>query len=86
MSHHQSTIKIMLEKICDLNPYATDFSLEFEICEIVTKSKGIIVCRIVDDTGIVDACFDKFPDKLDKDKVYKMQNLKCNVVDGHLRV
>jgi hypothetical protein len=40
----------------------------------------------VDDTGIIDACFDRYIDKLDKGFAYLMTNLQCGLIDGHPRV
>jgi hypothetical protein len=44
------------------------------------------MCQIVDETGIVNACFNRYIDKLEIGGVYLMTNLKCGIQNSHLIV
>ncbi len=57
----------------------------FEIVE-ATKNGDKINCRIVDDTGIVNAYFDRFGSKLKVGGVFLMTHLKSCLIDSHIRV
>ena len=73
-------------KIEQIEPNIKDFQLHFEISEVTFRNNDKIQCRIVDDTGIVDAYFDRFGNKLDKGGVYLMTHLNCAIVGNRLRV
>ena len=45
-----------------------------------------ITCQIVDETGIITAYFNQYAKFVSKGSVYELVNLRCNVVDHHLRL
>ena len=73
-------------KINKLNPLQTDFDLLFELTQITSKDQGILKCRIVDDTGIINAIFDSHIDKLEAGVVYHMTHLKAELNQGSLQI
>ena len=77
---------LKLVKIDRLTPTAKDFDLLFELTEVKSKSGGVMECRIVDDTGIIDASFNKIIDKLEAGKVYLMTNLTTQLKNNRLQI
>jgi hypothetical protein len=78
-------------KISDLSPSSRkDLTLVFEVHEVVGRTpvegKETVMCRVVDETGIITACFDQYADKFIAGTVFEIQNFKCRVVDHHLRL
>lgn len=82
----KQTPQIKQAKIEQLEPTLSNFQLYFEIESVGDRSGDTLNCRIVDDTGIVQAYFNRYARKLDIGGVYLMTNLKCCLVDGSLRV
>lgn len=79
---------VLLEivKIEGIIPSSSDFDLYFEIDEILARDTDKIVCRLVDDTGIIDACFNRFVNKLERGGCYAMTGLNAVVVDSRMRL
>ena len=75
-----------LVKISELTPASKKFNLLFELIEISSRDNTNLHCRVVDDTGIANACFNHYSEKLEAGVVYHMTNLKCKVVNSHLQI
>lgn len=73
-------------KIEGITPSSSDFDLYFEIDEILARDADKIACRLVDDTGIIDAAFNRFSNKLERGGCYAMTNLNAVIVDSRIRV
>ncbi len=78
-------------KISDLSPsFRKDLTLVFEVHEVIERSSSegmeTVVCRVVDETGIITACFDQYASKFIVGAVFEIQNFRCKVVDHHLRL
>ena len=86
MSTHKPHASSPPIKIASLTPAHKNFTLLFELIEIESRTDHELRCRIVDDTGIIDACFNKYAQKLEDGIVYEMTNLKCKVINSHLQV
>lgn len=54
----------------------------------LTQLEGVetVLCRVVDETGIITAYFDQFASKFTVGSVFEIQNFRCKVVDHHLRL
>lgn len=78
-------------KIADLSPSSKkDLTLVFEVNEVLDRpqaeGKEAVLCRVVDETGIITAYFDQYAAKFTVGTVFEIQNFKCRVVDHHLRL
>lgn len=62
-------------EIANLGPGKSGFRLLFEIVEEIGREETILRCRVVDETGIVNARFDKFVARLEVGGVYIMTDL-----------
>lgn len=85
-SSQQSKHTLYLAKINRLTPNSNHFDLLFELTQITNRSKDTLNCRIVDDTGIIDAQFNRHIDKLESGFVYLMTNLQVQIANGRLLV
>lgn len=76
-------------KIADLTPTTKgDLSLTFEVAEILEKSQGgdQMTCKIVDETGVINAYFDQYVKFIVEGSVYEIINFRCKVVNHYLRL
>lgn len=78
-------------KIADLSPSSSkDLTLVFEVHEVLDRpqveGKEAVLCRVVDETGIITAHLDQYATKFTVGTVFEIQNFKCKVVDHHLRL
>jgi hypothetical protein len=78
-------------KISELTPTTKgELSLVFEVHEVLKRTqvegKEVVSCRVVDESGIINAYFDQFANKFTEGNVFELQNFRCRVVDHHLRL
>jgi hypothetical protein len=76
-------------KIKDLNPSTRgEYTLVFEVAEVVSRHKesDSIACRVVDETGVINAYFDQYSEFVKEGGVYELKNFRCKVFEHHLRL
>ena len=74
-------------EIAQLNPTTPrGLSLIFEVVEVLSRSDNQqkVWCRVVDQSGVITACFDEYGQFIKAGSVIELQSFKCQVVDHHL--
>lgn len=64
------------------------FTLKFEVAEVATPltNSEQVECKIVDETGCIDAFFNNFGKYIKVGGVYELISFKCKVVQHSMRV